>query len=282
MGNADTIQQRARFFGYRDAYLGYCRIFLTGDAREAYRSYVEHEEDIREQMKKFGQTGRSLSEWRRSFFLSEQFRPTRDAVLDLDYIRVNISDEWFTPKSPHVPEEAIVANSAAVRDFLDRLNFVDAVGHPDRTEYQRHQVATGVPLRESLDILLSRFQLGRPEDSQQFTGLLVQIDRYLRAHPNETCSVYLMSGGKARMRQLNTSDAIDQLFQGANPKDGSIYPGDRGIQAAQDLLTIQLHFLRLKPSSGDPIENVPTVALWLPKKMAAPIIVQEEAAATHG
>ena len=28
VGNADTIQQRARFLGYKRSYLGYCRVFL--------------------------------------------------------------------------------------------------------------------------------------------------------------------------------------------------------------------------------------------------------------
>ncbi|WP_259279937.1 Z1 domain-containing protein [Enterobacter roggenkampii] len=28
VGNADTIQQRARFFGYKKNYLGFCRVYL--------------------------------------------------------------------------------------------------------------------------------------------------------------------------------------------------------------------------------------------------------------
>ncbi len=47
VGNADTVQQRARFFGYKRPYLGLCRIFVGPDVRRAFRAYVEHEEDIR-------------------------------------------------------------------------------------------------------------------------------------------------------------------------------------------------------------------------------------------
>ena len=47
MGNADTVQQRARFFGYKRDYLGLCRVFVGPDVRRAFRGYVEHEEDIR-------------------------------------------------------------------------------------------------------------------------------------------------------------------------------------------------------------------------------------------
>jgi hypothetical protein len=47
VGNADTIQQRARFFGYKLGYIGYCRVYLDRDARNRYIDYVEHEEDMR-------------------------------------------------------------------------------------------------------------------------------------------------------------------------------------------------------------------------------------------
>ncbi|MGQ4647687.1 Z1 domain-containing protein [Lyngbya aestuarii] len=50
VGNADTIQQRARFFGYKKSYLGYCRVYLEKDVQDAYKKYVEHEKDIHRQL----------------------------------------------------------------------------------------------------------------------------------------------------------------------------------------------------------------------------------------
>lgn len=38
--NADTLQQRARFFGYKKGYQGLCRVFLPSDVREIYSSSV--------------------------------------------------------------------------------------------------------------------------------------------------------------------------------------------------------------------------------------------------
>jgi len=43
-GNADTIQQRARFLGYKRGYLGLCRVFLESDVQRAFSVYVNHEE----------------------------------------------------------------------------------------------------------------------------------------------------------------------------------------------------------------------------------------------
>jgi hypothetical protein len=59
--NADTIQQRARFFGYKAQYLSLCRLFLHPDVVHAYRAYVRHEDDIRSQLAEH--RGKPLREW---------------------------------------------------------------------------------------------------------------------------------------------------------------------------------------------------------------------------
>jgi len=48
LGNADTIQQCARFLGYKGKYLGYCRVFLESSVRDAFVFYVQHEGYTRE------------------------------------------------------------------------------------------------------------------------------------------------------------------------------------------------------------------------------------------
>ena len=50
MWMADTIQQRARFFGYKQRYLRFCRAYLPGALIGAYRWYVRHEENVRDQL----------------------------------------------------------------------------------------------------------------------------------------------------------------------------------------------------------------------------------------
>lgn len=105
VGNADTVQQRARFFGYKRQYLGYCRVFLEADTRDAYASYVRHEEHMREQLSAHRQRGEPLSDWKRTFLLAPNLRPTRDEVMDLGYMRYNFSNDWYAPKLPHESEE---------------------------------------------------------------------------------------------------------------------------------------------------------------------------------
>ena len=44
---ADTIQQRCRFFGFKKKYIENCRVYLPGDAICEYTDYVNDEEDLR-------------------------------------------------------------------------------------------------------------------------------------------------------------------------------------------------------------------------------------------
>lgn len=284
VGNADTIQQRARWFGYKSDYLGYCRVYLTHEQIKIYRHYVDHEDTIRQQLAKHLASGKSLHEWKRAFFLSPDLRPTRHDVLDLEYIRGNYSNDWCEQHAPHDSDEAVLANREIVKQFLARLSLQPDAGHPNRTEQQKHLVAFDVSLDLVYRELLTRFLVTRSSDSQRFIGLLLQIGRYLDQYGDELCAVYLMSGGKLRKRTLDDDDEIPTLFQGPNPdKSGEYYPGDRKIRAPQGV-TVQIHNLRVQKEDNKEetciIEEVPTLAVWLPKEMSADWVVQTNARAS--
>ncbi len=273
IGNADTIQQRARFFGYKLPYLGYCRVFLEDRVRAAYRDYVIHEEDVRESLIAHDATGKPLDVWRRAFFLDRRLKPTRDNVLGLDYIRGNLGNQWYTPKAPHTSMEAIDANRGIVNNFLGTLSFQEDNGSPDRTESQIHHVSDS-NLKCVYEQLLVPFRVGRSVDSQRFTGLRLQIGAYLDSHPNELCTIYYMSKGVSRKRTLE-KDEIPTLFQGKNPKTGPvIYPGDRRIKS--NYTTVQIHNLEVIRENGDVIVNVPAIAVWLPKYISHDWLVQDQ------
>lgn len=273
IGNADTIQQRARFFGYKQAYLGYCRVFLEDRVRAAYRDYVIHEEDVRTSLISHEETGNPLDTWRRAFFLDRSLKPTRDNVLGLDYIRGNLGSQWYTPKAPHASKEAIAANSCIVEEFVESLSFQEDVGSPDRTESQIHNV-TDAELKYVYEQLLVPFRVGRSSDSEKFTGVRLQIGAYLESHPDELCTVYHMSKGNPRKRSLE-NDEIPTLFQGKNPKTGRVtYPGDRNIKSKY--VTIQIHNLEIVRENRDVITGVPALAIWLPKGVSPDWLVQDQ------
>jgi len=281
VGNADTIQQRARFFGYKRPYLGFCRIFLEQGVFQAFQFYVAHERDVRQRLLEHRDRGRPLSEWRRAFFLDSSLRPTRRQVLDLDYRQDTFSNAWFWPRVPHGAEELLDANRLTVRRFAESVVWREDEGDTRRTDEQVHLISDQIPLRRGYEELLIPLRLTDERDSQLFTGLLLQIDNYLQANPDATFTIYQMSKGSERMRSVNDDEEIPTLFQGANYADAAhrdeVYPGDEGIRAGQGL-TIQVHTLEVRQKNRGPIiaTNVPTIAVWLPSSMSRDWLVQEQ------
>ena len=268
VGNADTIQQRARFFGYKKDVFDYCRVFLEAGVLDAYRYYITHEEDVRERLIAHGKTDKPLDEWKRAFFLDRTLEPTRQNVLDIGYFRVNSIGQWYDVKAPHDSSEA---NRVIVQEFLKNLSFQNDKGHRDRTDMEIHQEAE-VSLKKVCEDLLLQFRVPRLVDTQKFTRLHLQIAHYLDSHPNALCTVFHMSGGKPRNRSLhNERNEIVRLFQGRNRK----YPGDKS-RKTPTRVTVQIHKLNLEGNNGDTFSDVPTLAVWIPKDLSPDSVVQNQ------
>ncbi len=274
MGNADTIQQRARFFGYKQTYFGYCRVFLENNVSGAYSDYIIHEEDVRDRLIVHDKTGKSLDAWKRAFFLDRNLKPTRHNVLDIDYTQGNLSSRWYEPKAPHDSEGAIKENRSIVQKFLNTLSFQTDAQRTSRIEVW-HDVSTDVHLKDVYEHLLVPLRVTRLVDSQKFTGIRLQIAAYLDTHPDASCTIYYMSRGNPRKRTLNNNDEIPTLFQGPSPHTGTIYPGDRKIKAPKGV-TVQIHILELIRENGENFSGVPTVAIWLPKDVSTDWLVQNQ------
>ena len=284
VGNADTIQQRARFFGYKRPYLGYCRIFLENAAYDAYVRYVEHEEDVRRRLIQHRDTGAPLSEWKRAFLLDQKLRPTRQSVLDLAYRRASTEGNWYIIKRPY-ESEIVAVNRQVVGEFLSSLELRPDAGHRRRSEFQVHDIAEGVSVRVLLEGLLSTMRVADPADSQEMMLLQVLLRERLEHDPSLTCTIYDMSRGELRERTLNQKGEVLPLFQGAAPSEpqgntavGDVYPGDRELAKQRGGLVIQIHHLVVKKDGATLSRNVPTIAVYVPSELSRNLLVQEQPA----
>lgn len=258
VGNADTIQQRARFLGYKRSYLGYCRVYLDNDARNAYISYVEHEEDMRRRLLEHSRSGRSLNEWFREVFLSSDLNLSRTNIFSNEFERSIFGGEWATIKIPHFTQTIINNNQEVTSNFILNSPFI-------RTER--------IPvLNESLaivyDELLNLLRFTSPADVGDYSSLLYTLSRHLEEVPDEICTVYLMSDFEdPRERTLNPeNNHINQLFQGRS----SNYEGDREI--LNQGITFQIHILNLLQNKEIIHRNVTAIATHIPMELGRDFI----------
>jgi len=281
VGNADTVQQRARFFGYKRGYLGYCRVYLEDGTKQAFEDYVDHEEDIRSQLLTVQQAGQPLDNWKRAFVMSSALQPCRDSVLDFDYMHVPLASRWIAPRFVLATPELNAANRTCVQNFIRSEVFAPDEGHPDRTETQQHLVADAVPLSKAMEDLLVPLRLTGATDSQRNTALLLRLSKVLDNNPSESCAVYQMSGGNKRLRAVGSDGEIRNLYQGEAPvrplaQRGTIYPGDQAIRVG-DRLTIQIHFLDLRDEDGTIVSpDTYVISVYLPQRLADTYVVQQE------
>ena len=281
-GNADTVQQRARFFGYKRDYLGYCRVYLEHETLIAFQNYVQHEEDIRTQLSKFQSNGRPLDEWKRAFVLDKDLKPCRSQVLKYGFVRGEFSNKWVIPRVVLVPDDVFKANREIAETFLNDLDFEADEGDVRRTDVQRHEVARNVSLSKTMEELLVNFRVTGTADSQRNTGLLLQLEHALEKNPDEVCTIFRMSPRTGRSRGVDSNGEVIKLFQGEAPvnppppsRRGDIYPGDRRI-CDQDTVSVQIHELKLTRDQKVVAKDVVVLAVWVPSRMATGWIVQDE------
>ena len=280
VGNADTVQQRARFFGYKRQYFGFCRIYLAQGTIDAYRNYVEHEEDIRNQLKALQRHGGSLNEWKRAFVLDKNLRPCRKNVLAMNYMQGQFSNEWLVPRTILATDAILRDNLETVEKFVGGIEFVDVEGHAERTRIQCHKIVRGVSLRHLIEQLLVHIRFTSSFDSNRNTGLLLQLSRALENEPEEQCTVYRMSPDKRRHRRVFPDGKISNLFQGEAPpappeRRGQVYPGDRALYTP-DTVTVQIHTLDLTVERQVVKSSVPVIAVWVPERLEVPWVSQDQ------
>lgn len=275
VGNADTLQQRARFFGYKRDYLGHCRVYLDAENIHMFSEYVNHEEDIRKKILEHKLSGQHLDELERRFVLDEMFKLTRKNVLSEDLTRTTFGNKWVRIRAPHDSEIIIKNNREVVDDFIKKHRdlFSEDSGHNARTEEQKNLIAK-LPLKELFTDLLQLLKFTRQTDSTTYTNLKSVIDLYTDEFPPEDSFVYIMSKGNSRVRKLTKKDEIQQLFQGKNPRTGEvIYPGDEKIKS-NDFVTVQIHNLDFRDTD---YKNIITIAVWIPARLSQSLISKENA-----
>ena len=273
-GQVDTVQQRARFYGYNRKRLGYCRVYLDIGSTDAYQAYIDHEDRLRQSLVEHVATGKPLSEWRRIFFMDAALKPTRDSVLDIEYSRGTRANTPYDAMPPIYSMHDLEENRCSIRDFIKPLQFVATDIDNALPSSQSHKVAHDVSTKKVLEKLLVPLKINDPEDSLNFFIIRLQIQRFLETQPNGKCTIYLMRPDTEPERTLDTSEKIE-AYQGANPSTG--YKGDRALYN-KGKLTIQIHrYSKVKDHKGKLLAtDVLQIAVILPTCITEAMVVQDQ------
>jgi hypothetical protein len=274
-GQADTIQQRARFFGYKDDYDDLCRAWLTPTAIDIYDRYVEHEEALRAALEQVERSGESLKDWQRRMILDPKLKPCRANVISLAHVRERIRGDAWTrfDRLPPLSDEVHAENLARVQALRDKHGQGRRVDSRDPRDSHRTTVFR-VPVAALVAELLDGWgsdELGR----STMNSLLLLLGARLDDAASLPADVYLMRDLLPRERSHNGA-TVSNLFEGHRPeRRGDDFPGDLVFRTdATDVISVQVHNVTLRPRVNEPARpGCPALTVWVPKQLAADVIV---------
>ena len=255
--NADTMEQRARWFGYKQSYLDVCRIFVTSQLRDDYTELLRHEDDFWEALRRNQRQGLSVRDWPRMFSLDTNMglRPTRTNVATFRQFR---GGGWDTQNRLAEDESAALQNLRVVREFFRRHR-----GETRRFGNVEHLVVEGCPTETVISELLANIQ----DEGTDWDGAYTSeyLARLLLAGVLPSIDVVFMSGGQTRERTKRDGrvNPMQGRSPGRDPSDPAFYPGDENIHNGR--VQLQVHAIRVQ---GDevlhPVETT-ALALFVPR-----------------
>ncbi|MBQ5610286.1 MAG: hypothetical protein IIU83_01670 [Fibrobacteraceae bacterium] len=262
--NADTIQQRCRFFGYKMDYIKSCRVFLPQDSIANYCAYIEHEEELRSTLRSCD----SLAAAERKILLSSRLKPTRQNVLPISVVNTKLKGMNVT--QAFTTNELIYSNTQFVQNFIEQHKDKFDISYKYNTEYRTHR-GFKMTVDEAIDFL-DRFRFGNFQDSMRKASTIRYI-RYL-AGDKKIQYVYFIQMAYTAQPIIRKFDygkrkIATELFAGPSSEvDSTNYPGDRKI-VGDDSITIQLYHLGFENRPLDFPEHAYTLAINYPESLAA-------------
>lgn len=267
---ADTIEQRCRFYGYRRKYIQFCRVYVTRGLKEDYLDYNNHEIELHKYL-----SNHTLNEFMAEgskMMMSQNLIPTNMARISNTIISNHLRGfQHFNPQPPFLKENDELISKFKRNISHHYINELEPYKIKHRSENLRHKVYK-VPVEKIIDLLLE-FEINNKFESLKKATILRYIE-YLK-EDYESCWVIEVAYNRAVPRartvkynekpkagknqfSISTLDAGDTDF-----KDGEVYFGDRKLLIQTDPknqssnkfgyqgeLILQIHKIKVKNKTG--------------------------------
>lgn len=254
-GNVDTVEQRARWFGYKQEYIDLCRVYCTEDIKVAMSSILSHEDDLWENLNYANRYNLNLKDY------------TLSVILDND--NLNITRKSVLPKSTtaikylgHLNQKKFLEDLNVQKCYSEYINNLFKNQKTVEIKHKNYQIDLMRPLNhmEFADVI--KFM----DDNNiiQETKLKNWLKHILRRE--ETVKIYLMrykneKGLFESTRSFRKDGTIINLSQGKSLRGREVYPGD--ISVYEKELHIQFHMIHPKNMLRK-FEVVPYISVNIP------------------
>lgn len=237
----DTLEQRARAFGYRNQLLPFCQFYATARTLKLMTEIVHTEDDLRVNLKSYLEQGKSVRDWssEMGLLLPAGSRPSRKSVLPaLRFF--NTEGDWHAMRRPRLDSKSKLTNLA----LIDQIALFQA----DQHNYGRLSFRTRTLSITELVAFIDSWQTDPATSGWRKDEIASYLRRLPDSHPD--AAVVLLQGDEsrtgARVRKWEPDVGFINLFQGrdTDPNRHPFYPGDRELgfsDFGKNRIILQVH-----------------------------------------
>lgn len=254
----DTLEQRARAFGYRGDLLPYCQFFASKKTVRSLTEIVHTEEDLRARLRDHVEDGGSVRTWAREIglLLPDGMVPTRASVIEA---LVSHPLGWHVLRRPSTESGDTGFNWTLIR----QLGLADAplLTH-GRRQFRTLTVTSILPLQK----MLTAWRRGAFSPGWLQDEFMDALERRFSTYGRAT--IMLMDEADSpRVRKWEDDIGFVNLFQGRDQRpqpNGDFYPGDRNVMNLEEnpgQILLQVH-RNVRRNDPDSVELL-ALALYL-------------------
>lgn len=279
LNQADTVEQRARWFGYKEKYLDVCRIFAPQAILDGFAALLFHEDDLWESLKRWESTGQSVKDWPRLLVLNDpSLQPTRRQVANFGDMPLG---DWMVQFRPAADPPVAAANMDVVRSFFQTVGVTNS-----HFSGRLHKLTEGVPRAILQEQLLNRLVQVDPNFSgATLSELFARLEKDVKDLKEKKIIKGLdlsafdviwleqyeeRDGRHQTRRRVLRNGTLPSLLQGHSKK----YKGDRNLVEDLTRPVIQIHTPILTDNeTGHDLFQAVLLAIYLPGLSHSPVRV---------
>lgn len=257
--SVDTVQQRARWFGYKKDILDLCRIYAVSKIFEEFRKIRDHENDLWQTIEMTNSQGTSFKNMARIFLLDDGLRLTRTSVAKTEHGGFY---SWNKQRIFQNDADYIKSNNNILSAFRKSHN-LETQNIGDGAPYV---IACNIDFSDVKNEILDKFEF--PSESKLNKNMINRLALLLdKKHLHPFVDVIWMRDGITSKHNVNQENQdIGNYTVGRRPKDSSLpqqYAGDDKQFVKTNMMQLQIHMIEDKNT-----EIVsPTLALYIPSEL---------------
>lgn len=261
VSNVDTVQQRARWFGYKTKYLDLCKIFAVGKIIKEFREIRDHEEDLWETVRQTNCQGTKFKNMARIFTLSDDLKMTRGSVARAEGYSFK---PWNKQRLFQDDADLISSNKTVLQNV--RSEMATSITTKRFGEGAPYTMINGVSFEYVKTQILDKFSFVSGEKfNQGVIDKLAVIMKRKDLNPKVDLIWMRDEDGQYSNHEIDCGH-IPNYSVGRRPQDTKkpvVYKGDDYEFIKDDTMQLQIHNIR------DTITGIdsPTLAFYIPKNV---------------